>query len=421
MARHDPAGAGLTGSGRDRPGRPGSLRGAVPGGGIGAGVWRSDGVLADGREISYYDEAPGLRRADVPDSRELPVRGRPAMGSPAGPRSELRLDPLLGEWVVYAAQRQERTFLPAAELCPLCPSRPGRPTEIPAADYDVVVFENRFPALHSTLPAAPYGMPPVALPGIRASAPGSFGVQRPGSGRCEVICFTADHDASFADLGTRRVRTVLQAWADRTRELGAIGGVEHVYCFENAGEEMGVTLSHPHGQVYALPFVPPRTRQLTASAHAYRAHHGRNLFDDLVAAELADGRRIVARNEHWVAFVPVAARWPYEVMLFPAARVADIAALGDPARAAFCDVYLDVLGRLDALFGTPMPHVAAWQQAPVREVADRAEFAAHLQVLGALRARGRRKFLAGTEVGAGVWSSDVLPETAARRLRETRG
>ncbi len=236
---------------------------------------------------------------------------------------------------MFATRRRERPILPSAELCPLCPSRPGRSTEIPAPDYDVVVFENRFPVLRGAVAGIarhalpPRGPEPVADPQLTAD-PLPL-AERPGYGRCEVVCFTAEHDASFASLSARRVRTVLEAWADRTRVLGAIPGVQHVYCFENRGEEVGVTLHHPHGQVYAFPFVPPRTSRLLARARAHRASSGRNLFDDLVTSELSDGRRVVARNDHWIAFVPRAARWPYEVMLFPARRVPDLPALGDPA------------------------------------------------------------------------------------------
>ena len=337
----------------------------------------------------------------------------------------LRWDPLLGEWVMFATRRRDRPILPPADLCPLCPSRPGRRTEIPAPGYDVVVFENGFPVLRGAVAGtARHAVPPAGGTAVRAGAsPLRAGplplAERAGYGRCEVVCFTAEHDASFADLSARRIHTVLAAWADRTAALGALPGVRHVYCFENRGEEVGVTLHHPHGQVYAFPFVPPRTRRLLARARAHRARSGRNLFDDLVASELADGRRVVTRNEHWIAFVPPAARWPYEVMLFPAARVPDLPALPGPASAAFGEVYRDVLRRLDRLFGSPMPYIAAWQQAPVRGPVARAEFALHLQVLPVGRGQGEVKFLAGTESAAGVWSNDVLPEVAARRLRQT--
>jgi len=348
-------------------------------------IWKASTRLADGREIVYFDEAPGLDRALARDTRPLPPRPPGPPGPVGSAEQGIRWDPLAGEWVVIAAARQDRTFLPPADQCPLDPSAPGRPTEIPASSYDVVVFENRFPSLREPL------------------------------GRCEVVCFTSDHDASFAQLTPRRVRTVLEAWVDRTEVLGARPETRQVYCFENRGEEIGVTLHHPHGQIYAFPFVAPRVERMVAQARRYA---GGNLFDDLVAAELRAGTRIVVRNEHWIAFVPEAARWPYEVRIFPAARVPDLPALGEPAREAFGPLYLDVLRRFDALFGRPAPYIAAWHQAPVRDQQARRQFAAHLQVLSIRRAPGKLKYLAGTESGMGVWSNDILPEEAAQRLRQ---
>jgi UDPglucose--hexose-1-phosphate uridylyltransferase len=388
-------------------------------------VWKDSGRLADGREIIYFDESPGLGRASVPDRRPLsagPAPGAtPATGLPAAgwPDSGLRWDALRGEWVIIAAQRQDRTFLPPTDECPLCPSRPGRLTEIPADNYDVVVFENRFPSLRG---AADPGRAGEGIAGALLSGGGpqeTGGVPpRPAIGRCEVVCFTSDHEASFASLTPHRVRTVVEAWADRTAALCAMDGIEQVYCFENRGEEIGVTLHHPHGQIYGFPFITPMTSRMLAQASSYQAGTGRNLFDDLVAGEIAAGIRLVARNEHWTAFVPAAARWPYEVLLFPTQRVPDIPALSDQARAAFCDLYLDVLRRLDALFGVPLPYIAAWHQAPAAAGAARSEFGLHLQVLSVRRAPGKLKYLAGTESGMGVWINDVLPEEAALRLRE---
>jgi UDPglucose--hexose-1-phosphate uridylyltransferase len=400
--------------------------------------WKDSARLADGREIIYYDESPGLGRAKAPDRRPLGYQaagpGEAGEPSPSG----LRWDALAGEWVIIAAQRQDRTFLPPPEECPLDPSREGRLTEIPADDYDVVVFENRFPSLRGAGDVAaaedvPSAMPLQSMPLLRGALesaglpampqPGgpleTAGVPgRPATGRCEVVCFTSDHDASFASLSPRRVRTVLEAWADRTTVLGDMPGIEQVYCFENRGEEIGVTLSHPHGQIYGYPFVTPRTERMLRQARAHAAAGRANLFDELVAGELAAGTRIVGRNGHWVAFVPAAARWPYEVVLFPAQRVASIPDLSDAARDAFCTLYLDVLRRFDALFGVPLPYIAAWHQAPGGDPFARQEFGLHLQVLSIRRAPGKLKYLAGSESGMGVWINDVLPEDAARRLRE---
>ena len=351
-------------------------------------IWKASTWLADGREIVYFDERPGLDRALARDTRPLPPRPPAPPGPIGSPEQGIRWDPLAGEWVVIAAARQDRTFLPPADQCPLDPSRPGRPTEIPASSYDVVVFENRFPSLREPL------------------------------GRCEVVCFTSDHDASFAELSPRRVRTVLEAWIDRSEVLGALPETRQVYCFENRGEEIGVTLHHPHGQIYAFPFVAPRVEQMVAQARRYE---GGNLFDDLLAAELRAGTRIVARNEHWVAFVPEAARWPYEVRIFPVARVPDLPALGEAAREAFGPLYLDVLRRFDGLFPGPAPYIAAWHQAPVRDDLARSVFAVRLQVLSIRRAADKLKYLAGTESGMGVWINDIVPEEAAQRLREATG
>ncbi|MFI8458238.1 galactose-1-phosphate uridylyltransferase [Kitasatospora sp. NPDC085464] len=357
-------------------------------------------TLADGRELFYYDRTAGNVR-DAVDERPL---------EPATSLSEIRLDPVLGEWVTVAAHRQQRTYHPPAGECPLCPSRDGRLSEVPAADYRVVVFENRFPSLS---PAS------AAHVGTRDDDP--LHTLRPGSGRCEVVCFAPDHDASFADLDEADARLVLDAWTDRTAALSALPDVRQVYCFENRGAEIGVTLAHPHGQIYAFPFVPSRTTRMIVRAEAHRARTGRNLFEDLLAAERATPERLVLQGEHWTAFVPFAARWPYEVHLYPHRRVRDLTALDEAERAEFPGLYLDLLRRFDRLFPAPdgaapnrTPYISAWHQAP-KDGGD--ELALHLELFTIRRAPGKLKYLAGVESGLDAFVTDVSPETAAERLR----
>jgi UDPglucose--hexose-1-phosphate uridylyltransferase len=350
--------------------------------------------LADGRELIYFDEQPRLR--DEIDLRALPV---PQM------EIELRRDPLLDAQVVIASQRQDRLYLPPEDECPLCPSTPERSTEIPAADYDVVVFENRFPSF-ATVPAE---LPP--LPGGDTVV-----VRSPAHGRCEVVCFTSQHDTSFAELPPERVRTVLEVWVDRTAELSAVTGVEQVFCFENRGEEIGVTLHHPHGQIYAYPFVTPRTRRMLESAFQHRAATGRNLFADVLAGERKAQTRVVAEGDHWTAFVPAFARWPFEVHLYPNRQVPDLAALDDGERDEFSRLYGDVLRGLDLLFDLPMPYIAAVHQAPVRTGRDLAYL--HLQVFSIRRSPGKLKYLASSESAMSVFINDVRPEEAAQMLRD---
>ncbi|MEU1790483.1 galactose-1-phosphate uridylyltransferase [Streptomyces sparsogenes] len=336
--------------------------------------------LADGRELIYYDARDDAVR-DAVDPRPL---------DPISTRSEIRHDRLLGDRVAIASHRQGRTYHPPADECPLCPSREGRHSEVPAADYDVVVFENRFPSLAGD------------------------------SGRCEVVCFTSDHDASFADLTVDQAALVLEAWTDRTAELAQLPSVEQVFCFENRGKEIGVTLGHPHGQIYGYPFTTPRTQLMLRSLAEHRERTGRNLFDDVVADERADGRRVVLEGEHWIAFVPYAAHWPYEVHLYPKRRVPDLRELDEGARTEFPQMYLELLKRFDRIFGPdepPTPYIAAWHQAPF-SLSDRGEFALHLELFTIRRTSGKLKFLAGSESGMNVFINDVPPEAAAERLRE---
>jgi UDPglucose--hexose-1-phosphate uridylyltransferase len=402
----------------DAPHQPDGL---VPG----AAVRRTATTLADGRELIYFDDSEpyvsggATRRLD--DPRPLPPRFEPVIGPDgteqpvAGP--EMRLDPLTGEWIPMASHRMNRTFLPAADSCPLCPARPGAAYsdgEVPDTDYDVVVFENRFPAL-------------MQLPGVTLEDGWDVDGEplwqaRPAAGRCEVVCFSSDHDSSFADLTPHRVRTIIEAWADRTTELSAMEGIEQVFPFENRGKEIGVTLPHPHGQIYAFPYVAPRTQAMLRQAAAHREHTGGNLLRDVMEAELRAGTRLVLESEHWVAYVPAAARWPVEVHLAPRRDVPDLPGLTGEERDDLAVAYLTLLRRLDRFFveqdgsPIPLPYIAGWHQAVVG--AGRELGRLHLQIFSVLRAPGKLKYLAGVESGVSSWISDTTPERIAARLQE---
>lgn len=355
---------------------------------------RTAGHLADGREIVWFDVDGSPEREAVADRRDL---------ARTIASSQMRHDPLTGEWIAMASHRQTRTFMPPADECPLCPSRDGRQSEIPSTEYQAVAFENRFPSFATH------------VEGVESADDGIFSV-RPAVGRCEVVCFSSNHDGSFAGLTPAQARLVVDVWADRTAALSHTPGVEQVFPFENRGAEIGVTLQHPHGQIYGYPFVPPRARTELDRARAHRETTGRNLFGDIVEQELADGSRVVVDSEHWVAFVPYAARWPMEVHFFPKVQVPDLPSLGEAERDDFVRVYLDVLGRFDRLYSTPMPYIAGWQQSPVNTDRDLAWL--HLELFSVRRGEGRLKYLAGSESAMGAFVGDVLPEQQAQRLRE---
>jgi len=372
--------------------------------GLGAGVTRRDATLADGRQLFYYDDPDSTLGAERSvDTREL------------GPRPEtatMRQDVLTGDWISVAAARQNRAFLPPAELDPLSPQTPTNPSEIPSL-YDVAVFENKSPSFGPALAEATGSAPAAVDPprGLEDFSTLGLGRTRSSVGRCEVVCFSPDHEGSFGTQSVTRARTVMEAWKDRTAALSALPGVEQVFPFENRGEAIGVTLGHPHGQIYAYPYVTPRTQRLLAGIDAA----GDDFFARILEFEQA-GERVVARGEHFTAFVPFAARWPLELHVLPHRHAADFTELSSEELDELAPFYLRLLRGIDALYETPTPYIAAWHQAPVHVGRDTVRL--RLEITSPRRAADKLKFLAGSEAAMGAWIGDVPPEQAAARLRE---
>ncbi len=371
---------------------------------LGAGVIRRDTALADGRDLFYYDDPDTTLGAERGiDQRALDPR--PATAT-------MRQDILTGDWISIAAARQNRAFLPPAELDPLSPQTPTNPSEIPSR-YDVAVFENRSPsfgpalsAAHGDAPEAPN--PPRGLDDLDALGLGSV---RTSVGRCEVVCFSPEHTGSFGTQSVTRARTVIEAWADRTAALSALPGVEQVFPFENRGEAIGVTLPHPHGQIYAYPYVTPRTRRLVENI----SRTSPDLMQRVLDFE-RDGSRVILAGERWTAYVPFAARWPIEVHLMPHRHVPDFAEATDTERDELAGLYLRLLRGIDTLYDTPTPYIAAWHQAPANVARDTVRM--HLEITSPRRAADKLKFLAGSEAAMGAWIGDIPPEDAAARLRD---
>ena len=297
---------------------------------------------------------------------------------------EIRLDPLRGQWVAYATERNDRTFLPAEDQCPLCPSG----SEVPLDDFQVVVFENRFPA---------------------------FGPARPPGAGCEVIVYTAQHDLTLAALPAERVRLLIDVWADRYRELGGRPEVAYVYIFENKGAEVGVTLTHPHGQIYAMPFVPPFAELELRASGEHLDRTGRCLHCEELEKELEGPRRLF-EAEGMAAFVPHAARWPYEVHLYPRRHQRSVADLDDAERWGLARALLRVAGAYDRWFGFSAPYVMALHQAPT-DGRSWPEAHLHVEFYPPHRRADRLKYVAGVELGAGTFVNDTRPEETAAQLR----
>jgi UDPglucose--hexose-1-phosphate uridylyltransferase len=300
--------------------------------------------------------------------------------------SELRWHPLLEEWVTVAPWRQDRTYHPPADHCPLDPTRPGMPeTEIPEPDYYIAVFENRYPSYSGE------------------------------QGRCEVVCYTPDHDSSLGEQTVEHISDLIAVWRDRTDELSRLPNVRYVFIFENRGEAIGVTLSHPHGQIYAYPFMPPvMVRELAASSRHMRKT-GRCLYCDVLAGE-TKGERTVVRNDRWIAFVPPFARWPYEVHIAPLQHrewLLDLEPADDESLALILKALLQ---KYDALFDMPLPYVMAMHQRPPGRRTPHHHF--HIEFYPPNRSQDKLKYLAGSELGAGAFILDARAEDTAAELRQ---
>lgn len=296
--------------------------------------------------------------------------------------SELRFNELRGEPVAYASDRQDRTFLPARDRCPLCPTRAGgAETEIPFPAFQIAVFDNRFPAFE-----APHGA-------------------------AEVVVYTDSHGGSLGTLARERAQALMWVWRHRYEELGAREDVRYVLAFENRGVEVGVTLHHPHGQIYGYPFVPPVARLELAADERL----GGCAPCALLRRELADGRRVVYENDGVVAYVPYAARWPYEVHALVREHRPSLLDCGAGELRALAECLQALVRGYDALFARPFPYVMAVHQAPTD---GRGQGHLHVEFYPPLRTAEKLKYMAGSEQGAGTFIGDALPERSAAALRE---
>jgi UDPglucose--hexose-1-phosphate uridylyltransferase len=290
--------------------------------------------------------------------------------------SELRWHPLLEQWVVVTAHRQDRPQMPK-DWCPFCPGS-GRVSD----SYDVYLYPNDFPAFSFDDPDAP--------------------------GACDVVLYSPRHNLRPSELPVSQWEKVIALWTRRSTELAADPRVKYVMVFENTGEAVGVTMPHPHGQIYAFPFVPPRVEREMAAAARFRSRENRCLYCKVIEDELRDGRRIVVENESYVAFAPYFARFPYETQIYLRRHAAPLSHL-TPEEARDLASILSVMRRkYDALFNDLMPLMMVLHQ----------EEHFHIEFLPLQRSATKLKYLAAVESGAWTFLNDVIPEQAAEALRK---
>lgn len=317
--------------------------------------------------------------------------------------SELRWHPLLREWVITSTERQDRTFLPPKDYCPLCPTKPGGfPTEIPGP-YHLVSFQNKFPSLRPNPPHP-------ALEGTEL-----YPVDE-AKGVCEVVVYTSEHEGTLTDESVDGIEELVWVWRDRYAELRKLHFLKYVYTFENKGEAIGVTLNHPHGQLYAFPFIPPKLERELDSLAEHRAKTGRCLICDIVAKERSFEKRIVLESDSFTAAVPFYARYPYEVHIWAKEHRSSLEDLGPPEVRDLARMLKGILTKYDALWDLSMPYMMILKQRPTDGRGPETDHF-RIEFYPPLRTPQRLKYLASVESGAGTFINDTLAEEKAAELR----
>ncbi|MFN3325628.1 MAG: galactose-1-phosphate uridylyltransferase [Bryobacteraceae bacterium] len=317
--------------------------------------------------------------------------------------SELRWNPLLRQWVVVAAHRQGRPQMPE-DWCPFCPGSGQVPD-----DYDVLLYPNDFAALEMT--AEPF------RPDAPRTDPTGIFQATGARGACDVVLYHPDHHLLPSELPVPHWRKVIDLWAGRTAELAAVEGTRYVFVFENTGAAIGVTMPHPHGQIYAFPFLPPLIQTEFESAAEHHSRMGECLYCHILAAERQAGARIVAANHSFVAFCPFFARWPTEVQIYSTRHFASLTDLA-PAEADDLAAMISLIRRkYDNLYDEPVPLMMLVRQGPAKGPAPWFHF--HIEFCPVQRSATKLKFLAAVESGSGTFLNDTQAEEQAEILRRT--
>lgn len=313
--------------------------------------------------------------------------------------AELRKHPLTDDWIMIASHRQDRPQMPE-DYCPFCPGSGRVPDH-----YDVYKYDNDFPALSQDPPAPD----PVAT---------SFFETAPAYGKCEVILYSPEHTITLPELSVPHIRKLVDLWVERFEALSQDDRIRYVFIFENRGEVVGVTMPHPHGQIYGYPFVPKKLEIEVHNAKEHLAKTGRCLFCDLLSAEESFGKRVIFQNEHFTVFLPFFSEYPYGVYIQSRRHVSTIAELTSEERQSLADTLRRTTGMLDSLFDYKFPYMMCLYNAPVNGEDAGAYYHFHIAFFPPMRSRDKIKFNASSETGAWAHCNPTCPEETAKELRQ---
>ena len=310
--------------------------------------------------------------------------------------AELRWNPLINDWVMIASHRQNRPQMPK-DWCPFCPSGGKVP------DYEVLEYDNDFPALSQTPPEPD-------------DVANDFFKVAPAYGKCEVILYSPEHTKTLKELPQAHVEKLVDLWCERFEALKADEKIKFVFIFENRGDVVGVTMPHPHGQIYGYSFIPKKL-QLEDEAYRKSMENGKCLCCDMLEHEKADGRRIIFENDSFTVFLPFFCEYPYGIYIMAKRHVQYISELNDKERSDLADIVRKSAGTLDSLFGYNFPYMMCMHNAPVNS-GDVSHHHFHIAFYPPMRSAEKQKFNASSETGAWAHCNPTAPEATAQELRE---
>ncbi|GMA50971.1 galactose-1-phosphate uridylyltransferase [Alicyclobacillus contaminans] len=312
--------------------------------------------------------------------------------------AELRYNPLLRDWTMVASHRQNRPNMPK-DFCPFCPGS-GRVPDT----YDVLKYDNDFPAL-SQDPPEPDDVGTALYP------------VKPAYGKCEVILYSPDHHATLPELPVAHIRKLVDLWADRYVSLAANPRHKYVLIFENRGPEVGVTMPHPHGQIYAYPYIPQKLRVELESCEAHRQETGRCLVCDINREEQSAGVRMLVETDHFVSYLPFFTDYPYGAFISSKAHLGSLAEFSEAEKDDLANILKQVTAGMDALFDRQFPYMMVLHQSPVNGPDTEAYYHFHIEFYPPLRAKDKLKYLASSETGAWAPCNPTAVEQTAPELR----
>jgi len=313
--------------------------------------------------------------------------------------AELRWHPLIQDWIIIASHRQNRPQMPK-DWCPFCPGS-GRVPD----DYDVLKYDNDFPALLQNPPAPD-------------DVSTEFYKTAEAYGKCEVILYSPEHSSSFHQFSIEHIAKIIDLWTDRFVELGKDKRIKYIFIFENRGELVGVTMPHPHGQIYAFPFIPKKIELELKSCREYGIARDRCLICDMAADEIKSGERVIFENEDFLVFLPFFTEYPYGMYIVSKAHKQNLAQFNEREKINLAKALKETTGTLDSLFGYAFPYMMCIHQNPVNSEDSSGHYHFHIEFFPPMRSKEKQKFNASSETGVWTHTNPTKPEEKAEELRQ---